>query len=453
MILRVLSAIILLSIAVLVGSSVQAQPTMPNVIIFVTDDMGWGDISPYNSNVTWTPNIQRLADEGTTYTKFYTPMAVCTPFRYALFTGLHPTNDDYTDGVIQQPNDPRVIPLERVTMADYFEDLGYEHRALIGKWHLNGNVNTATHGPTQQGYNWRRGAGQHPITGGPLPTLPAPLEDIPINLTIGAVHFLNNVVQPGENYFMQVAYHTPHIPVFSEFEGITGAGLYADSMYEIDWSIGEIVRHVDLDNTIVFFFADNGPYAPDHDSQGNPIPTTGWLNHPYANYYGQEYLRSDHWYGGITDNDFGVAFRQPERDSSGTVTFNPCKSSHWECGVKIAAISRWPGQTGGIVDNDPHQIMDVYATLENELSGQIVHAVDGVDFRTTPASPIEIYTQGSVHRATITDGRWKQHHVEGAMYDLDVDPGESNNLLVQAYLPVLVPQSPVPRPTATNVPR
>lgn len=406
------------------------SPELPNVLIFIADDLGWGDISPYNNAVDWTPNLQRLADEGTTYTQFYTPEAICTPFRYSLRTGLHPVNDDMIDGAFlaSKPNDPRFVSLELTTMPEFLKPLGY-HTGLVGKWHLSSKVTEADYGPLHQGYDFYRSEFSDPTTGAELAE--PYFEDRAKNLTIAAKTFIRNVPS-GEPWYLEVAWTSPHIPVFSNFEGITGAGLYADAVYEIDWSIGEILRYVDVDNTLVMFFADNGPYYPRLDASGEVRPNNGWFFEPYLSMYGdEEYSRADHWGGGNMTNHFGVEFRPPQYDAQGNITLQTGKSSHWEAGVRIAAIIRWIDGEPGAIDAKAHQIMDVYATLEDELGGGITHAVDGANLRTDTADSIFIYTApGGVGQlsAIILDGRWKYHVETGALYDLSIDPGETDDV-------------------------
>jgi len=423
-----LSRIRLLLILVLVApvtltvtrSNALAKSRLPNIIIFIADDLGWGDISPYNRQVSWTPNIQRLADEGTTYTQFYTPMAVCTPFRYALLTGLQPLNDRMTDGPIVDANDPRGISLELTTLPERLQALGY-HTAAVGKWHLSIGAMNATHGPRAQGFDFYRGSQHDPITGA---SIPLRFENMPLNYTRAAQHFLATILDDGP-YFLYVAYTTPHIPIFSNMEGVTGAGLYADSVYEIDWSIGQILQAVDLDQTIIMFFSDNGPYAPYLNEHGEPVINEGWaLRTDLIDIYGDAYFESQHWGGGSNENHFGLQFRPPEYDDRGQVTLNTYKSSHYEGGIRIAAIIRWLDQEVGGVDKTHHQIMDLYATLEERLFGAKVHATDGVNLFSENPETIFIYTRNSIPSAIILEGRWKYHLAEEKLYDLRDDPGE-----------------------------
>jgi len=401
---------------------------LPNIIIFVIDDLGWGDISPYNHNVSYTPNIQRLADEGTTYTHFYTPMAICTPFRYSLLTGLHPVNDGFANGVINMPNDPRGIPPERTTMPEFLQSQGYR-TSIVGKWHVG---LAPKHQPDNQGFDYYD-------TGEFIGRDPDPIPDYP-NLTKKFTRSGLDFIQSTpitEPFYLQMAYTAPHIPLFSIFEGFTRAGTYADMVYGVDWSIGEILREVErrgqYDNTIEMFFADNGPYQPKKiDANGDALPTPFYLIDPdrWTAVY-PDFMASHRWGGGSMANDFGIQFHPPEYDASRMRALNTGKGSHYEGGVRIAAIIRWLDGEAGVIDDRPHQIMGVYATLEEELGGDIVYAVDGSNLRTGMASVIEVYTAPNrigVKSALILDGRWKYHIAEDRLYDLKNDPGETTDV-------------------------
>ncbi len=109
------------------GTTAAARP--PNVILIHADDLGWGDLSSYGQQKFRTPNIDRLAAEGTRFTQYYSGSTVCAPSRAALMTGLHTGH-----GRIRGNGE---LPLEDsdVTMAEVFRARGYR-TALVGKWGL-----------------------------------------------------------------------------------------------------------------------------------------------------------------------------------------------------------------------------------------------------------------------------------------------------------------------------
>lgn len=108
-----------------------ADEARPNVIIVIADDLGYGDISAYGSQLK-TPNIDRIAQGGLRFTRGYAASATSTPSRYGLLTGRYP----WRGNVDILPGDsPLIIPTDRPTIATMFRERGYKTCA-IGKWHL-----------------------------------------------------------------------------------------------------------------------------------------------------------------------------------------------------------------------------------------------------------------------------------------------------------------------------
>src|SRR5204863_4141407 len=100
----------------------------PNIIMILADDLGWSDVS-FNGRTEWkTPNLDRLAAEGTCYKRWYTGAVVCAPSRAALMTGRYSIHNGVTG------NSSLDLPKEEVTIAEALKDHGYA-TALFGKWH------------------------------------------------------------------------------------------------------------------------------------------------------------------------------------------------------------------------------------------------------------------------------------------------------------------------------
>lgn len=105
----------------------------PNVIVVIADDLGYGDVSAYGSKTIQTPNIDRLANGGISFTNGYATSATSTPSRYALFTGMYPWKND---GAKILPGDaPLLIDVNQFTLPKMMKQAGYS-TAAIGKWHL-----------------------------------------------------------------------------------------------------------------------------------------------------------------------------------------------------------------------------------------------------------------------------------------------------------------------------
>ncbi|MBQ8046592.1 MAG: arylsulfatase [Prevotella sp.] len=110
-----------------------AQGQQPNVIIILADDLGYGDVSAYGQTSVSTPNIDRLAEGGVSFTDGHATSATSTPSRYGLFTGMYPWKNE--DAKILPGDAPLLISPSQFTMPKMFQRAGYR-TAAIGKWHL-----------------------------------------------------------------------------------------------------------------------------------------------------------------------------------------------------------------------------------------------------------------------------------------------------------------------------
>lgn len=110
-----------------------ADRPLPNLIVIMADDLGYGDVSCYGATSLKTPNIDRLASEGQRFTSGYCSASTCTPTRYSFLTGTYAFREDGTG--IAPPNSPALIPAGSVTVASLLKQAGYR-TAVIGKWHL-----------------------------------------------------------------------------------------------------------------------------------------------------------------------------------------------------------------------------------------------------------------------------------------------------------------------------
>lgn len=127
-----LAAILLAPLAVLhAADTPRTPPRIPNIVVILADDMPW-NYPGFNSGPCETPNLDRLAKEGTRLTRFYVH-SVCSPTRAALLTGRYP----FRNGMEERSHGNDIagmLPDER-TLAQALKPFGYD-TALIGKWHL-----------------------------------------------------------------------------------------------------------------------------------------------------------------------------------------------------------------------------------------------------------------------------------------------------------------------------
>ena len=145
--------------------SAHAQTNLPNIVYILADDMGLGDVRQYTpTSEVDTPNIDRLASAGMTFTNAHSNDSVCTPSRYGILTGQYVWRTPFTNGVLNPFAGPITDP-SRLTVATMLQQSGYD-TALFGKWHL-GMTYATTDGkaPSITGSNVDF---TQPITNGPL---------------------------------------------------------------------------------------------------------------------------------------------------------------------------------------------------------------------------------------------------------------------------------------------
>lgn len=448
---------------------------LPNVVIVLADDLGYGDVRAFNAaGKVPTPQIDRLAREGVRFVDAHTNSAVCSPTRYGLMTGRYAWRSRLTSGVLWGESAPLIEP-GRMTIASLLGGRGY-HAAAIGKWHLGlgwaalpGATPSTT---TQNQVEWIDYA--RPVAGGPLsagfdsffgipasldmppyvylvddrvtrppterlpgvpssdpgfyrPGIAAPgfrVESVLGDLTARAVAHVRERARERERPFLlYLALSAPHTPVAPTraFEGQSGIGRYGDFVAETDAAIGEVVRAIDEAglgrDTLVIVTSDNGP---------SPA-------------------------GGIAE-----ALRQGHDASGG---FRGAKADLYEGGHRVPFVVRWPGVVpAGTTSRRLVATTDVLATLA-EVVGVPLPAGAGEDSFSFAgalrdpehAPPREAgFVMHSINGAfAIRQGRFKLLLAPGSggwsdpkpgspeekglpptqLYDLEADPKESTNLV------------------------
>jgi len=290
----------------LLVAGMSAAPTFaaappPNFVVFLTDNMGNGDVGCFGSKLHRTPNVDRAAAEGMKFTSFYSASPVCTATRASIMTGSYPLRVDMhaganNAGVIQPVSRTGMNP-EETTIAEVLKAVGYA-TGIFGKWHLG---DQPVFLPTRQGFDeffglpYAENQGRRPEQSGrpssTWPELPLmrgetvieapPNRDFLIQRTTAeAIAFLErNHRRP---FFIYVAHSAPGStsrPFSSPaFQGKSANGPYGDCIEELDWSTGEILaalKRLGVDeNTLLVWTADNGP-VDRTPPQGSSAPYKG----------------------------------------------------------------------------------------------------------------------------------------------------------------------------------
>jgi arylsulfatase A-like enzyme len=287
---------ILIAWASLFAVPLPAAERLPNFIIILCDNLGYGDIGCFGSPLHRTPNVDRLAKQGMRLTHCYAASGVCSPSRAALLTGCYPRrvglHKNARGGAVLQPVEPIGLNPDEVTIAEVLKTRGYA-TSIIGKWHLGDQPAFL---PTRQGFDEYFGIPySDDMTlrdGQPWPPLPlmrgervieAPVDRTQLTkrYTEEAIAFIKrNREQP---FFLYLAHAMPgstQAPFASAaFRGRSANGPWGDSVEELDWSTGQIMaalNELNLDNdTLVIWTSDNG--APRRNPpQGSNRPLGGW---------------------------------------------------------------------------------------------------------------------------------------------------------------------------------
>ncbi|MFM1802488.1 MAG: Arylsulfatase, partial [Planctomycetota bacterium] len=274
-------------------SPVKADEKPANILIFLADDLGYGDLGCYGNTVIQTPNLNKFASEGLRLTQCYAASAVCSPSRSAIMTGRTP----YRNGVFTWIPENRLpyLRTSEITSARLLKENGYD-TAHVGKWHLNGYFNRPEHPqPNDHGFHYwfstqNNAAPSHknPVNFvrngkrvGQLEGFSAPL------VAKEAIEWLKHRRDPDKPFFLYVCTHEPHLPIESDpkfmalYSEIDNADVrqHHGNVTQMDFAFGELMKTLDdLDltgSTFVAFTSDNGPEG--NGDNGRTRGSTGGL--------------------------------------------------------------------------------------------------------------------------------------------------------------------------------
>jgi arylsulfatase A-like enzyme len=364
----------------------KSENKKPNVLYILVDDLGWKDLGFTGSTFYETPNIDKLASEGTVFTDAYAASPVCSPSRAAIMSGKYPARLNLTDYI---PGNRHYGPhknqklashpfklqldLEEYSLAEAFKDAGYK-TFFAGKWHLG---EEGKFYPLHQGFDINKGGNStgHPAGGYFAPYQNPQLGDgedgeyLTDRLTDETIDFIEK--NKDNPFFAYLSFYTVHLPMQGKSEKVekyrdklsamkySGKEFikkgdtyhkqwqnmphYAAMVESMDENVGRVLKFLEkvnlADNTIVVLTSDNGGMATSNRTDN--IPTT---NLPLR--AGKGYL--------------------------------------YEGGIRVPLIIRWPGETeAGAVTDFPTTATDFYPTLLDlaEIEPEEPQHFDGVSLK------------------------------------------------------------------------
>ena len=256
----------------------EIQSQLPNIVFIFADDLGYGDLGCFGATDIATPNIDRIAAEGIKFTSFLSASPVCSPSRAGLLTGRMPQRMGINQ--VFFPESFTGMDPEEITIAEILKDKGYR-TAVVGKWHL-GHMQKFL--PLNQGFDEYFGipysndmASVVYLRGNDVVEFKVDQTYTTKTYTEESLKFIDSAAD--KPFFLYLAHNMPHVPIYAspDFQGTSNRGLYGDVIQELDWSVGEVLRKLEekgiLENTLIVFSSDNGPWLvmEDHGGSAGPL--------------------------------------------------------------------------------------------------------------------------------------------------------------------------------------
>ncbi|HMR93456.1 MAG TPA: arylsulfatase [Chitinophagaceae bacterium] len=409
------------------------QKQLPNIVIILADDLGYGDFSSYGAEKVKTPAVDALADGGMRFTDAHSASSLCSPSRYSLMTGRYSWRTPLRAGVLTWFAQP-LIEKTRTTLASLLKQSGY-YTACIGKWHLgfewalkpNAPLNPDStvfgswelttqdyidfskpvkQGPVERGFDYYYGIAasnnmipfvfiendrvrQAPaikkeyVYDTDQESVRAPdwdLETLDADLTKKAVevidrHFSQQADKPLFLYYPTSAIHRPCLP--TDTKGKSQAGLRGDMILTFDLIVAEVVaalkRNNAFENTLIIVTSDNGGVPGDAVLPLEKYrEDMGDLFYPaIAGKFTPQYVNPQ---GNAVTKKGWITY-----DHASAGSFRGYKSDAWEGGHRVPLILHWPGKikSGSVMPGTVCHV-DILATFA-ELTGKKLTAAEGED--------------------------------------------------------------------------
>ncbi len=440
-----INAILCTSLALASCATDQKEEKLPNIVLILADDLGYGDLSCYGQEKFSTPNIDRLASQGMRFTQHYTGCTVSAPSRASLMTGLHTGHTFIRGNREWKPEGQWPLSAESFTIAEMLKTKGYVTGAF-GKWGL-GFIDTEGD-PNAQGFDLFYGFNCQGLAHNYYPDhLWRNHEKIllhendsskkgiyaPEIIHKEALKFLES--NRDNPFFLFYPTTIPHAELFAKeeymqrfrgrfnpekvFEGVDDGPRYrlggygsqpeshaafAAMITNLDDQVGEILARLEdlglAENTIVIFASDNGP----------------------------------HLEGGADPDYF---------NSNGNL--KGYKRDMYEGGIRTPMIVKWPGKVEAGSESDHiSAFWDIMPTFAEIAGIEKPQDIDGLSFLPTLLGKKqkqqhdylywEFHEQGG--KIALRAGRWKavkrdvdrDPQAKTELYDLMADPGETNNV-------------------------
>jgi arylsulfatase A-like enzyme len=400
--------VLLFGLPVSAAGQAPSRSDRPNVVLIITDDVGYGDFGAYGVTDIRTPNVDRLAREGVKLTDFYAA-PVCTPTRASLITGRYQQRVGLETALPSAgPRDRGLLPTGR-SLPQLLKKNGYA-TGLIGKWHLGWKPEF---GPNEHGFDYFFG------------------------FKSGAIDFYTHEAAAGlEDLFENAA------PV--KVDG-----------YMTDLITARAVRFVEQHAAEPFFLdvsynAAHWPFQPpDHHSKAKQVAYQGPLDDPAPTRkdYAAMLERADAGVGQILQTLARLGLERNTlviftNDNGGewlsrNVPLSNRKGTLWEGGIRVPAIFRWPGRLpAGRTSNQPGIFMDLTASILAATKTQVpaevrLEGINLLPILTGEAAPVErtLYWRTQTQKA-VRRGDWKLL-LEGNnafLFNLRGDVGEHSDL-------------------------